>query len=198
MTTGSLERLQEQLKKLPGIGARTARKLSLYIIGQGRGMGLSLSDAIRDAIERYHHCPVCGMLTEISPCRFCADPQRENGTLCVVQDTRDVHLIDGTGAFQGRYFVLGGVLSPLDGIGPDQIRIPELVQLLKTGEYRELILALNPSTEGEATIGYLAELLRREGLIITRLSTGIPFGGDIEYTTAVTLTNALVRRQSID
>ncbi|MCD4828077.1 MAG: recombination mediator RecR [Candidatus Cloacimonetes bacterium] len=195
---GSLGELQKHLKQLPGIGAKTAQRLALHLVASERELALGLADSLRLAVADYHACPRCLMLTDAPMCAFCADENRDDTRLCVVESTLDVYLLEQTGEYHGRYFVLGGLLSPLDGVGPDEIHLPELLELLRSRQVEEVILALNPSTEGESTIDYLGSLLAELPPTVTRLSTGIPFGGDIGYTSQVTLSNALLRRFSIE
>ncbi|MCD4650430.1 MAG: recombination mediator RecR [Candidatus Cloacimonetes bacterium] len=198
MSYKQLENLQQALKKLPGIGSKTARRLAYYMVSRNTGHAMMLADAITSAIEANNPCPECNLLTEGELCEFCADPERNQSLLCVVQDAQDVMLIENTHEFKGRYFVLGGLLSPLHGIGPEEIHFPQLKKLVEELPLTEIILALNPSAEGDTTIHYIVEKFETMPFKITRLATGIPFGGDIEYTTPVTLTNALFRRYEAD
>lgn len=198
MFSGLLSELEHNLKKLPGIGAKSARRLAMYIIAMDKDSARNLSDSIAKAIESFSYCSRCNMLTESDPCSFCSDPARDEAQLCVVQSTQDVYLIEETHQYRGKYFVLNNLLSPLDGIGPDEIDFPKLLKVITAGEVEELILALNPSAEGEATINFLANQLENEVNNITRLSTGIPLGGDIEYTNPLTLGTALKRRYQIE
>jgi len=191
---GSLGELQKYLKQLPGIGAKSAQRLALHLVSGRRELALGLAETLRRAVEDYHACPVCGLLTDEPTCVFCSAVNRDDARLCVVENSLDVYLVEQTGDYRGRYFVLGGLLSPLEGTGPEDIRVPALLELLRSRPVQEVILALNPSTEGEGTIDYLAEALAGLNVQVTRLSTGIPFGGDIGYTSQVTLANALQRR----
>ncbi|PID28794.1 MAG: recombination protein RecR [Candidatus Cloacimonadota bacterium] len=196
MLTGSLLTLQENLKKLPGIGAKSARRLALHLIGSRRNQAIDLANAIINAAESYSNCSVCNCLTESDPCNYCADAKRDSQVLCVVQNSADLFHIEKTGQYRGRYFVLGQLLSPIEGIGPMQIHFNELVLNIKNNNVRELILALNPTVEGESTIRFLADQLTEKVEKISRLSTGLPFGGDLEYAGDLTLQDAFKRRYS--
>ncbi len=197
MFSGLLAELVQNLKKLPGIGSKSAQRLAMYLISMDKEKALELSESIRKTVESYTNCSVCNMLTETDPCLFCADTNRNDNVLCVVENTQDIYLIENTHEYSGKYFVLGNLLSPLDGIGPEDIKFSKLLKLVETNKIRELILALNPSAEGESTISFLASKFEGHQLKITRLSTGLPFGGDIEYTSSLTLGNALKRRYSV-
>ena len=197
MFSGLLAELVQNLKKLPGIGSKSAQRLAMHIISMEKEKALELSESIKKTVESYTNCSVCNMLTETDPCLFCIDENRKDNVLCIVENTQDIYLIENTNEYSGKYFVLSNLLSPLDGIGPDDINIPKLLKLFETNKISEIILALNPSTEGESTINYLASKFEDQPLKITRLSTGLPFGGDIEYTSSLTLGNALKRRYSV-
>lgn len=197
MYPGLLEELVEQLKKLPGIGLKSAQRLAMYIVSQDKSMGLLLADVIKRTVENFTNCSECNILTEIDPCCFCSDKNRNQKQLCIVENSQDVYLIENTGDFHGRYFVLGKLLSPLDGFGPKEINFPQLISLIEELDIEEVILAINPSAEGETTMNYIAAQLTEKEIEITRLSTGLPFGGDIEYSSTVTLKNALKRRYPI-
>ena len=197
MFTGLLAELAKNLKKLPGIGTKSAQRLAMHLIGMEKNSALELAESIRMAVDNYQNCLKCNMLSENELCNFCADSSRNDTHLCVVENTQDVYLIDNTHEFHGRYFVLGNLLSPLDGIGPQEISFPKLLGLIKSNGIEELILALNPSAEGESTMSYIVSQLEELSVRITRLSTGLPFGGDIEYTSSLTLGNALKRRYSV-
>lgn len=197
MLPGIIGELQRALKQLPGIGEKTAQRLAFHMIDQGRDTAVAIIDSIDRALRAYRNCSVCNMLAETDPCRFCSSPDRDIRQLCVVQHSSDVALVDNTGEYKGRFFVLGNLLSPINGIGPEQIRFPQLMRLLSEPGIEELILALNPSTEGESTIHYIVHHLQGKNYRITRLSTGLPFGSDLEYTSPITLANALQRRYPI-
>ncbi len=197
MYTGLLDELVQQLKRLPGIGQKSAQRLAMYIINQDNAFGLQLANTIKDSVEAFSNCSICNMLTEVDPCRFCSDSSRNQQQLCIVENTQDVFLIENTGDFHGRYFVLGALLSPLDGIGPDEIGFNQLNDLVRDIDVKEVIFAINPSAEGETTMNFIASKFESSTIEFTRLSTGLPFGSDIEYTSAVTLKNALRRRYSL-
>ncbi|KQC07320.1 MAG: hypothetical protein APR54_06175 [Candidatus Cloacimonas sp. SDB] len=197
MLKGLLADLVENFKRLPGIGTKSAERIALYLISENKKNAMELAGSIRKCVEEYKNCSICNMLSEHDPCSFCSDSNRLDSLLCIVENTQDVYLIEDTHEFKGKYFVLGKLLSPLDGIGPDQIKFPQLQALVDTGNIAEVILALNPSAEGESTMNFLGAQLGKKVARITRLSTGLPFGGDIEYTSSLTLSNALKRRYSI-
>ncbi len=197
MLEGLLGELIQNLKRLPGIGSKSAQRLAMHIISADKSKSLELAESIRNAVEKFTHCSACNMLSEQDPCRFCSDKARQNGFLCVVENTQDIHLIENTHEFSGRYFVLGNLLSPLDGIGPAEINFDKLMDLIVSDHIDEIILALNPSTEGESTINFIASHLEDMNVNITRLSTGLPFGGDLEYTSPITLGYAFKRRYSV-
>ncbi|HEX37977.1 MAG TPA: recombination protein RecR [Candidatus Cloacimonetes bacterium] len=194
MFEGKLEELKNGFKRLPGIGEKTAERLAFYLISQEKEVGLQLSELIRESITSIQKCESCNMLSEKSPCHFCADDQRDEKTICVVEKSQDVYLIEDTGVYKGRYFVLGNLISPLDGIGPNHINFPKLQQLVEKEDIHEIILAVNPSSAGETTISFLTASLQKDGRKITRLATGLPIGGDIEYTSKKTLASALTYR----
>jgi len=197
MFSGLLGELVQNLKKLPGIGNKSAQRLAMHLISGDKTKALLLAESIQNAVENYTNCSICNMLTETDPCDFCADVMRQKSSLCVVENTQDIYLIENTHEYRGKYFVLGNLLSPLDGIGPEEINYPKLHELIRANGINELILALNPTAEGESTINYIASQLEDTKTSITRLSTGLPFGGDIEYTSSITLGNALKRRYSV-
>jgi recombination protein RecR len=197
MFNGLLEDLVNDLKKLPGIGSKTAQRLAIHLISKEKADALNLADSIKDAVQSYKNCSICNMLSETDPCRFCDDKTRMSNVICVVENTQDAYLIESLHEFKGSYFILNELLSPLDGIGPDEINFPKLQKIINSGDINEIILALNPSAEGESTINYLASQFEEKGIKITRLSTGLPFGGDIEYTSSLTLSNAFKRRYAV-
>jgi len=167
------------------------------LVAQDKNFALNLAEIIKTTVENFTTCSRCNMLSESDPCPFCTSPDRIDNSLCVVENSSDIQILEGMNEFRGRYFVLGHLLSPLDGYGPEQINTALLLQRIEELHPRELILALKPSAEGEATIHYLWELLKDKGLNITRLSTGIPFGGDLEYSNLNTLANAWKRRYMV-
>ena len=194
MFNGFLEDLVNNLKKLPGIGSKTAQRLAIHLISKEKTDALNLAESIKDAVDSYQNCSICNMLSETDPCRFCVDKTRISNVVCVVENTQDAYLIENLHEFRGRYFVLNKLLSPLDGIGPDEINFPKLEKIINSDHVDEIILALNPSAEGESTINLLSSQFEDKDVKITRLSTGLPFGGDIEYTSSLTLSNAFKRR----
>ncbi|CCX42123.1 recombination protein RecR [Clostridium sp. CAG:1024] len=197
VTIEPIEKLTTQLARLPGIGHKTAQRLAYHILGVPEAQALELADAIIAARRDVHDCPICGTYTDVTPCAICADEKRDGSVICVVCDPRDVTAMEKTREFSGKYHVLQGVLSPMDGVGPNDIRINELVERVKKGGVREVILATNPDVEGEATASYIARLLKPMGVACTRIAHGIPIGGNLEYTDEVTLAKALEGRRAI-
>ena len=190
-------KLTSQLARLPGIGQKTAQRLAYHILDVPPSQAKELAEAILGAREKVVNCPVCGTYTDVTPCAICTDKTRDNGILCVVCDARDVLAMERTREFHGKYHVLHGVLSPMDGVGPNDIRIAELVERVKEGGVKEVILATDPDVEGEATASYIARLLRPMGVSCTRIAHGIPIGGNLEYTDEVTLAKALEGRRNM-
>ena len=197
MAIESIEKLTTQLSRLPGIGRKTAQRLAYYLLGVPREQAQELAQAILQAREQVHCCPLCGTYTDKEKCELCTDPGRSDEVLCVVAEPRDVIAMEKTREFRGRYHVLFGVLSPMEGIGPGDIRINELLEKCKGGKVKEVILATNPDVEGEATASYIARLLKPLGVKATRIAHGIPIGGNLEYTDEVTLAKALEGRRSL-
>jgi recombination protein RecR len=193
----SLERLVERISKLPGLGRKSAARLALHILRQPDEDARALAQAIIDVKERIHLCRVCANFTEDELCPMCADPRRDSGLICVVETPGDVLRIERTGAFRGLYHVLGGTLSPLDGIGPDELRITELFARLHEGAVREVILATNPTTDGDATALYLVRTLKERNIPASRLARGVPVGSELEQVDEVTLASALESRTRI-
>jgi recombination protein RecR len=190
-------RLIDALQRLPGIGPKTAQRLTFFLLKRPTDEVRELSSSLMAVKERIVHCSTCFNVTDQDPCRICADPARDGAVVCVVEEPNDLLAMERTGEFKGRYHVLLGALSPLDGIGPDDLKVRELLLRLESGEAREIILATNPNVEGEATALYLARLLRPLGVRITRIARGLPVGGDLEYADQVTLTKALEGRREI-
>ena len=190
-----LSSLVGELSRLPGIGPKTATRLAHHLLKITRGDAEALSAAILEVKDKLFHCSICNAITDIEPCRFCTDPQRDTTRICVIEEPYNIQPIERTGEFHGRYHVLMGALSPHRGVGPDQIRVAGLLDRLEGVE--EIILATNPDVEGEATALYLARLLKPSGARITRLAFGMPVGGDIEYTDEVTLARSLSGRREI-
>jgi len=191
----SLENLIKALNQLPGIGPKMAQRLALHIMKTSGEDVKRLAQALIEAKEKVKPCSVCGNLTDKDPCAICIDPGRDRETICVIEQPSDIFVIERTGGFRGLYHVLMGALSPLDGIGPEDLRIKELLTRVKSSQVREVILATDPDTEGEATAIYLSQLLKPSGIKITRIASGIPSGGDIEYADDITLTKALEGRR---
>lgn len=196
-TIEPIARLTAQLARLPGIGMKSAQRLAYHILEVPKGQAAELADAILHARETVFCCPVCGSYTDTAPCTLCADTARDNGVICVVQEARDVLAMEKSREFGGRYHVLHGSLSPMDGVGPEDIRIRELVERVDKGGIKEVILATNPDVEGEATASYIAKLLRVKNVRVTRIAHGIPIGGNLEYIDEVTLGKALTGRREM-
>lgn len=190
----SVEQLVEQFSQLPGIGRRTAHRLALYVLKMSRDEVEHLVQALINVKERVHYCSICSNITETDPCAICLNSKRDRMMICVVEEPNDVIAIERTNEFKGLYHVLGGALSPLDGIGPDELRIKELLQRASVAEVEEVILALNPNVEGEATTLYLSKLLKPFGIKVTRIARGLPVGSDIEFADLVTLSRAIEGR----
>ncbi|PKN80073.1 MAG: recombination protein RecR [Candidatus Cloacimonetes bacterium HGW-Cloacimonetes-1] len=191
------ERLVQVLSRFPGIGKKTAQRLAWHLISSDKRYATELAETIQQAVDAFCTCGKCYMLAETDPCPICDSAERDTTQLCVVESSADVFLVENMNEFKGKYFVLGHLLSPIDGFGPEQIRASELVKLIIDLQPQEVVLALKPSAEGEATIHFISEILAGKAVKITRLSTGIPFGGDLEYTSSLTLTNAWKRRYSV-
>jgi len=190
-------RLIEALQRLPGIGPKTAQRLTFFLLKRPVDEVRELSEALLAVKERIVHCKNCFNVTDEDPCRICADPARDARMLCVVEEPNDLLAMERTGEYRGRYHVLLGALSPLDGIGPEDLKVRELLARIETGEPTEVILATNPNVEGEATAIFLAKLLRPLGVRVTRIARGLPVGGDLEYADQVTLSKALEGRREI-
>lgn len=190
-------RLIEELGKLPGIGPKTAQRLAFYLLNSDPLEARQLAKAIVNAREKISYCSVCSNLTDIDPCHICRDEARNRSMLCVVEDPRDVVAIERTREFKGFYHVLQGAISPMEGIGPDQLKVKELLSRLQGDEVKEIIVATNPNIEGEATAMYLARLIKPLGIKITRIAHGLPVGGDLEYADEVTLSKAFEGRREL-
>ncbi len=193
----TLDSLKNRLKQLPGVGEKTAQRYAIYLLNQDKDTSLSLADTIREAVETHSFCSSCNILSDSNPCDICKNTERDRNLLCVVENTYDVYLIENTGEYRGYYFVLGHLLSPMEGIGTNEIYLPKLLNRIADESISEVILALNPSAEGETTIELIASEIAHLSKKITRLSTGLPFGGNIEYSSPITLSNAIKRRYSI-
>jgi recombination protein RecR len=192
-----LARLIESLQRLPGIGPKTAQRLAFFLLKRPADEVRELAEAVGQLKALIVHCSVCFNVTEEDPCRICRDPQRDARVVCVVEEPNDLLALERTGEFRGRYHVLLGALSPLDGIGPEDLRVRELLARLEREPVEEIILATNPSVEGEATAIYLGKLLKPAGLRVTRIARGLPVGGDLEYADEVTLSRALQGRREM-
>ncbi len=191
-----LEALVEKFESLPGIGHKTAQRLAYHVLGMGEAEAQAFAQAVLEAHEKIHYCPVCCNLTDGELCPVCRSAVRDRGLICVVEDPKDVFAIERAGEYNGMYHVLHGAISPLSGVGPDQLRIKEL--LARVGpEVKEVIMATNPTVEGEATAMYISRLLKPLGVVVTRLAYGIPVGGDLEYADEVTLQRALEGRREL-
>ena len=191
-----LKDLIRRLSKMPGLGEKSATRIAMHLLQLPKDESEALAELIRQMRREIHTCPSCFHFTDGDVCSICSDPSRDIGVLCVVESTADLLAIEGSGAFKGRYHVLQGVLAPLDAIGPEDIRIRELLKRIDTENVKEVILATNPSNEGEATAHYLLKLLKDRRIHVSRIAYGIPMGGDLKYTDRVTLERALKGRQA--
>ena len=194
----ALERLIETLAKLPGIGRKSASRLAYYLLKADAAFVQGLARDLVQLKEKVRNCPVCGNYTEEVPCRICTDPQRDRATLCVVEEAKDLLSIELTRQYQGLYHVLMGVISPIDGIGPENLRIEALLARVREGGVREVIVATNPTVEGDTTAVYVAGLLKSLPVSVTRLALGLPVGGDLEYADRLTLARALEGRRRLE
>ena len=194
-----MARLIEELRRLPGIGSKSAQRIAFHVLKAGTHDVERLSAALRDVKESIRLCDLCNNVTEVTPCAYCADPSRNAKLLCVIEGPEDILAIEKTGQYRGYYHVLHGALSPLHGIGPEQLRTANLVERLKSGaaEEVEVIVATNPNVEGEATAVYLSKLLKPLGVRVTRIAMGMPVGGDLEYADQVTISKAMEGRREI-
>ena len=189
--------LINELSKLPTIGPKTAARLVFHLFNRPRHEAQSLAEAILAVKDKVRFCSICFRCPKHDPCDFCTDERREAATICVVAEAKDVYAIERTGAFKGRYHVLGGLISPMDGIGPAQLRVKELIERIGREEPHEIILATNPNAEGEATALYLSRLLQPLGVSVTRLAYGLPIGGELDYADEVTITKAIEGRSAL-
>lgn len=192
-----IAKLIEEFEKLPGIGHKTAQRLAFFVLDLPIEKANQLADAITDAKKKIRHCSVCCNLTDVDPCMLCKNTARNSTQICVVEDPRDVVSMERTREFKGRYHVLQGAISPMEGIGPEDIRVKELLSRLGGSEVSEIILATNPNIEGEATAMYIAKLIKPLGIKVTRIAHGIPVGGDIEYADEITLAKSFEGRREI-
>lgn len=192
-----IARLIEEFSKLPGIGKRSAERLAFHILKQPDESVKCFSQALTEAKEKITFCPVCQSLTDTTPCSICSNPKRDASVICVVENPKDILAMEKTKEFNGVYHVLHGVISPIDGIGPDDIKIKELLLRTKDNSVKEIIMATNPSIEGEATAMYISNLFKNFGIKVTRIAHGLPVGGELEYADEITLTRALEGRHEI-
>jgi recombination protein RecR len=194
-----MTRLIDELKKLPGIGNKSAQRLAFHILRSSADDAEALADAVRDVKAKLHLCSICNNITDVDPCEYCTSPTRNQKLVCVVEEPTNIAAVEKTRHFNGVYHVLHGSISPLHGVGPEQLRIENLMTRVSAGEIEEVILATNPTVEGEATATYLAQQLRRQGqgLRVTRIAMGIPVGSDIEYTDEVTMLKAMEGRREM-
>lgn len=192
-----LSNLISELSKLPGIGGKTAQRLAFHILSQDDKDAVALADAILEAKRSMKYCSVCGNLTDVDPCSICTDTTRDQSIICVVESPRDVSAMERIKEFQGLYHVLHGAISPMDGIGPEDINLKQLIVRLQQNDVREVILATNPNIEGEATAMYSARLIKPSGIKVTRIAHGVPVGGDLEYADEVTLSKAMEGRREL-
>jgi recombination protein RecR len=195
MFEGAIQELIDELGKLPGIGPKSAQRIAFHIIESERIDVERLIEVLRNVRERVKFCGTCGNVSEDVECRICRDPKRDPGVICVVEESKDVIAIERTREFRGRYHVLGGAISPIDGVGPEQLRIKELLTRLTDTQVTEVILATDPNLEGEATATYLARMIKPLGIAVSRLASGLPVGGDLEYADEVTLGRAFEGRR---
>lgn len=192
-----MTRLIDELRKLPGIGSKSAQRLAFHILRSSEDDAEALAAAVRDVKASLHLCSVCNNITDLDPCTYCTSPTRNQKLICVVEEPTNIAAVEKTRHFNGVYHVLHGSISPLHGVGPEQLRIGNLLKRVEGGQIDEVILATNPTVEGEATATYLAQQLRRQGLRVTRIAMGIPVGSDIEYTDEVTMLKAMEGRREV-
>ncbi len=198
MYEGIIQDLIDELGKLPGIGPKSAQRIAFHLVQSDRIDVNRLVDVLRIVKERVRFCSICFNVSEEEECKICRDPRRDDATICVVEESKDVVAIERTREFRGRYHVLGGAISPIDGIGPEQLRIRELLSRLADSKITEVIIATDPNLEGEATATYLARTIKSPGIKISRLASGLPVGGDLEYADEVTLGRAFEGRRSLE
>jgi len=192
-----LNRLINELSKLPGIGGKTAQRLAFHILSMDEKEALALADSIKDAKTSMRYCSICGNLTDVDPCVICSDDSRDKSLICVVESPADVVAMEKIREYRGYYHVLHGAISPMDGVGPEDINLKSLITRLHDDEVRELIIATNPNIEGEATAMYIARLIKPSGIKVSRIAHGIPVGGDLEYADEVTLLKAIEGRREL-
>jgi recombination protein RecR len=192
-----IARLIDELKHLPGIGQKTAQRLAFHLLRATPEEALALADAIRDAKQKIRECSVCNNITDTDPCSYCSSPTRNRKTICVVEEPNSILAVERTRQYGGLYHVLGGALAPLQGIGPEQLKIKSLIERLKNGAVEEIIIATNPTAEGEATAVYLSKLIKPLGIRVTRIGVGIPVGSELEYADEVTMLKAIEGRRDL-
>lgn len=197
MYEGAIQDLIDELGRLPGVGPKSAQRIAFHVLSADAADVNRLAGALRKVKDLVRFCQTCFNVAESEQCRVCRDTRRTNEVLCVVEEPKDIVAIERTGEFRGRYHVLGGAINPLEGIGPDNLKIRELLHRVGTGEVKELILATDPNTEGEATATYLALMIKPMGLTVTRLASGLPVGGDLEYADEITLGRAFEGRRVV-
>jgi recombination protein RecR len=196
-TSESLENLIEELTKFPGIGRKTAQRIAMFILKQPKEEVEKLIKAIIDVKEKIKYCSICFNITETDPCPICSNPKRDKSTICVVEEPMDVLAIEKTNEYNGVYHVLGGVINPLEGIGPEDLKIKELISRISTGGINEVIIALNPSVEGETTSMYVANLIKPFGVKVSRIARGLPIGTALEYADTATIVRAIENRTTL-
>jgi recombination protein RecR len=192
-----LHQLIEELKRIPGIGSKTAQRIAFHILGLPQEEAERLAQAVLEVKKRVFHCSVCNNITHVDPCALCTEEQRSTDTLCIVEEPYNISSIEKTGIYHGRYHVLLGTLAPLRGVGPDELRLDKLVRRVEEGQFREIIIATNPTAEGEATALYLAKVLKNHRVKLTRLAMGLPVGSDIDFADQVTIKKALEGRTEL-
>lgn len=198
MYDGIIQDLIDELGRLPGVGPKSAQRIAFHLIESDSDVALTLAQVIQEAKAKVRFCEVCGNVSEAQRCGICLDPRREIASLCVVEDSKDINSIERTREFRGLYHVLGGAISPIAGIGPDQLRIKDLMKRLANPEIKEVIIATNPNLEGEATATYLARLLGSMEITVSKLASGLPVGGDLEYADDMTLGRAFEGRRRVN
>jgi recombination protein RecR len=192
-----IARLIDQFKRLPGIGQKTAQRLAFHVLRTDPEEAMALADAIRDAKQKIRECSVCNNITDTDPCLYCTGPTRNRSVICLVEEPHNILAIERTRQYSGLYHVLGGALSPLEGIGPDQLKLKGLIERLKAGGVTEIIIATNPTAEGEATAVYVSKLIKPLGVRVTRIGVGIPVGSDLEYADEITMLKAMEGRHDL-
>jgi len=192
-----ITRLIDELKRLPGIGQKTAQRLAFHLLRSGPEDALALAEAIRDAKQKIHECSVCNNITDVDPCLYCSSATRNRKTICVVEEPNNIFAVEKTRQYSGLYHVLGGALAPLQGVGPEQLKIKSLIERLKNGAVEEIIIATNPTAEGEATAAYLSKLIKPLGIRVTRIGVGIPVGSELEYADEITMLKAMEGRRDL-